>query len=135
MTIKFTGRLMLVSGIYGLAVVTPLLFLEQQLSQRFPPAITHPELYYGFVWVTLAWQIAYLIMSRDPLRFRPMLIPAIVGKAGFATSVFVLAAKNRIPTSSIGLAPIDLILAALFIWAFVALGKQTTPVSRTHTIP
>ncbi len=125
MTIKLAQCLFLAAGIYGIVVVTPLLFLEKQLGETYPPAITHPELYYGFVWVTLAWQIVYLMMWRDPLRFRPILIPAIVGKAGFAISVLVLIAQKRLSAASVGLPSIDLILAALFVWAFIAMGRPT----------
>src|SRR5262249_31681691 len=106
---------------------TPLFFLEQQFGEYNPPAITHPELYYGFASVTLAWQIVYLMMWRDPLRFRPVLIPAVVGKAGFAISVFVLFAQSRLGAASVWLASVDLLLAALFVWAFLALGGQTRP--------
>lgn len=124
MTIRFAQRLLLTVGIYGILVVTPLLFLERQLGERFPPAITHPELYYGFIWVTLAWQIVYLMMWRNPLRFRPMLIPAILGKAGLAISAIVLYAQQRLETANVGLASIDLILAALLLWTFVALAER-----------
>ena len=125
MTTQFAQRLFLAAGIYGVVVVTPLFFLEKQFGERFPPEITHPELYYGFVCVTFAWQLVYLMMWRDPLRFRPMLIPAIVGKAGFAVSVLVLFAQQRLEAARIWLPAIDLILAALFVWAFMALGGQT----------
>ena len=74
--VKFAQRLFLTAAIYGLAVVAPLLFLENQIGKYAPPSITHPEFYYGFVCVTLAWQFVYLMMSRDPLRLRPVLIPA-----------------------------------------------------------
>src|SRR5262249_777558 len=88
MTITFPQRLLLVARVYGMIVIVPMFFLEQAIGEYAEPAITHPEFYYGFVSVAFAWQIGYLMMSRDPLRFRPMLIPAIVGKAGFAVSVF-----------------------------------------------
>jgi hypothetical protein len=125
MTIKFAQRLFLAVGIYGIVVIGPLLFLEQTLSERYPPAITHPELYYGIVWVTLAWQVAYLVMSRDPLRYRPLVIPAVVGKAGFAISVFVLFAQDRVNAMSVVPAAIDSAVAALFVWAFLALGGHS----------
>jgi hypothetical protein len=56
-----------------------------------------------------------------------MLIPAIVGKAGFAISVLVLFAQQRLAAAIVWLPSIDLILAALFVWAFIALGGQTRP--------
>ncbi len=127
MTITFARRLFLTAGIYGVVVVAPLFFLEKELSERYPPAITHPELYYGFVFVTFAWQIVYLMMGRDPLRYRPMLLPAILGKTGFALSALVLFALQRVDAAVAWLAPIDLVLAALFAWAFLALGGQARP--------
>jgi hypothetical protein len=126
MSIKFARLLFLAAGIYGLAVVTPLFFLEKHLGEQYPPPITHPEMYYGFACVTLAWQIVYLMMSRDPLRYRPMLIPAVVGKAGFGISVLVLFAQERVEATTVWLVSIDLVLAGLFVWAFVGLRGQTS---------
>ena len=59
MSIVFARRLFLFAGIYGVLVVAPLFFLEDQIGKLNPPAITHPEFYYGFVCVTFAWQIVY----------------------------------------------------------------------------
>ncbi len=125
MTITFARRLFLVAGIYGVAVIAPLFFFEAQIGALDPPAITHPEFYYGFLCATLAWQIVYLMMWRDPLRFRPVLIPGIVSKVGFGISVLILFTLQRLPASGLVLPSIDLLLAALFIWAFVSLGRQS----------
>jgi len=46
------------------------------IGRQDPPAITHPGFYYGFVSVGLAWQVAFLVIARDPVRFRLMMIPA-----------------------------------------------------------
>ena len=127
MTIKFARRLFLGAGLYGMACVAPLFFLERLIGGYDPPKITHAEFYYGFVCVTFAWQIVYLMMARDPLRLRPMLIPAIVGKAGFAVSVFVLFAQGRLAAQNVVLPAIDLVLAGLFAWAYVALGSHAPP--------
>jgi hypothetical protein len=127
MTIRFARRLLLVAGIYGIVVVAPLFFLEHLISEQDPPAITHAEFYYGFVSTALAWQIVYVMMSRDPLRWRPMLIPASLGKAGFAIAVFVLFAKGRLAARNLVLPSTDLVLAALFVWAYIALGSHKSP--------
>jgi hypothetical protein len=127
MTVKFAQRLFLAAGVYGVAVVAPLFFLENPIGRYYPPAITHAEFFYGFLCGTLAWQIVYLMMSRDPLRFRPMLIPAIFGKTGFAISVFVLFALQRLPAAGVFLPSIDLVLAGLFVWAYVALRRHERP--------
>lgn len=124
MTIKFAQRLFLAAGTYGVLVITPLLFLERYINESHPPGITHAEFYYGFAWVTLAWQIVYLMMSRDPLRYRPLLIPAVLGKAGYAVTALVLFAQGRLEAMGVGLAGIDLVLAGLFVWAFFALRQH-----------
>jgi hypothetical protein len=127
MTLPFARRMFLVAGIYGVLVVTPLFFLESRLGEEYPPPITHPEWYYGFASVTLGWQIVYLMLWHDPLRYRPMLIPAIVGKGVFAASVLALFAQGRLEASFVLLPSIDLFFSALFVWAFIALGGQTRP--------
>ena len=125
MTVKFAQRLLLGAGIYGVAVVAPLFFLEHLIGEYDPPPVTHAEFYYGFVCTAFAWQIVYLMMSRDPVRLRPVLIPAIVGKAGFALSVFALVAQGRLAAQNAVLPSVDLLLAGLFAWAYVALGSQS----------
>jgi hypothetical protein len=130
MTIKFAQRLFLGAGIYGMAVLAPMFFLEHFIGEYDPQSITHAEFYYGLVCVAFAWQLVYLMMARDPLRWRPMLIPAIMGKAGFAISVFALCAQGRLAARGLVLPAIDLVLAALFAWAYVAL--RSYPQSYAH---
>ncbi len=121
MTIQFARRLFLAAGIYGVAVIVPMFFLERFIGKEDPPPITHAEFYYGFACTALGWQLVYLMMSRDPLRFRPMLLPAIVGKAGFGISVFALFAQGRLVAPNLVLPSVDIVLAALFAGAYVAL--------------
>ena len=47
--------------------------------------------------------------------------PAIMAKAGFGISVYVLFAQGRLGARNLLLPSIDLVLAALFAWAYVAL--------------
>jgi hypothetical protein len=79
----FAKRLFLIAGIYGIIVVSPMYFFENQIGVDFPPSITHPEYFYGFIGVTLAWQILFLLIARDPIRYRLMMVPAIVEKATY----------------------------------------------------
>ncbi|MGH7494644.1 MAG: hypothetical protein ACREOO_19905 [bacterium] len=69
---KFAKWVFRIAGIYGLIVLTPMYFTEGQISRDFPPAPTHPEYYYGFIGVALAWQVLFLLLSKDPLRYRIM---------------------------------------------------------------
>jgi len=56
---KFAKWVFRIAGIYGLIVVAPMYLSESQISRDFPPAITHPEYFYGFIGVTLAWQVLF----------------------------------------------------------------------------
>jgi len=109
----------LVAGVYGLIVLLPAYFLEEQVGRDFPPPITHPEYYYGFVGVAVVFQIVFLILSRDPVRYRLMMIPSILEKASFAIPAVVLYGQQRIPTITLGLAMIDAVLGVLFVIAYL----------------
>jgi hypothetical protein len=44
-----------------------------------------PEIYYGFGSIGLAWQIVFILIATDPVRYRPlMLIAAVFEKSFFA---------------------------------------------------
>ncbi|MBA3766199.1 MAG: hypothetical protein H0W99_04270 [Acidobacteria bacterium] len=120
---RFAKVLFLIAGIYGLLVLVPQYFLEEKNGRDFPPAITHPEYYYGFIGVALAWQVLFLIISRDPLRYRQMMIPSVLEKAGFGVAVVVLYLQQRVSPVMLGSGIIDLIFGLLFILAYVRTGK------------
>lgn len=115
---KFAKRVFLIAGIYGLVVIAPMYFSESQIGRDFPSAITHPEYFYGFLGVTLAWQILFLILSRDPIRYRMMMIPAFLEKATYGIAIVWLFAQQRVASFVLGGAIVDLIFGALFLIAF-----------------
>lgn len=121
---KFARRLFNIAGIYGLLVLVPQYFMEAKNGRDYPPPITHPEYYYGFVGVAVAWQVLFLILARDPKRYRPMIIPAILEKLSFAIAAFVLYAQQRLGTTMLLAASIDLLLGVLFIVAYVKLSDD-----------
>ncbi len=114
------------AGIYGILLLTPMYFTEQQVSRDFPPAITHPEHYYGFIGVTLAWQVLFLILSRDPVRYRPMMIPSILEKISYVVALLVLYFQGRVAGMIFGFGMIDAVFAAFFVAAYVKTGKEAT---------
>jgi len=123
---KFARVVFLVAGIYGLIVLVPQFFLERRIGVDTPPPITHPEFFYGFICVAVAWQVLFLILSRDPVRFRPMMIPAMLEKIGFPIAVLVLYLQGRVSPTIFIPAALDLILLVLFIAAY----RQTRESSR-----
>ena len=119
----FARRLFTVAGIYGLVSLVPMYFLEGRLMERLPPALTHPEFYYGFVGVALSWQVLFLLVGRDPARLRPVMLPAVLEKLGWGVGVLVLVSQGRIGTFFVPAALIDLLLAALFVVAWRRVGR------------
>ena len=116
---RFARRVFQVAGIYGLIVLVPQFFLEAKTGRDFPPAINHPEYYYGFIGVAVAWQFLFLVLARNPQRYRPMMIPAVLEKAGFGIAVVVLFLGNRVSAFMLGPALIDMILGALFVISYL----------------
>lgn len=126
---RFPKVVFLVAGIYGLIALLPMYFLEEQTGRDYPPPITHAEYYYGFVGVAVAWQLAFLVISRDPVRYRPLMIPAIVEKASFGIAVAVLYLQERVPTFIVGAAMVDSVLGALFVLAFLKTARNRRTVT------
>lgn len=126
---KFAKYTFYVAGIYGLIALLPQYFLEAKNGADFPPAITHPEYFYGFVGVGLAFQLAFLIIGSNPAKYRAMMIPSIIEKFSFAIAVYALFAFGRVAAIMVGAATIDLILGLLFVVSF--LKTQDLPAKET----
>ncbi|HSD47804.1 MAG TPA: hypothetical protein VLB87_14345, partial [Pyrinomonadaceae bacterium] len=92
---RFARIVFLVAGIYGLIVLLPMYFMEERTGLDYPPPITHPEYYYGFIGVAVAWQLVFLVISRDPVRYRALMIPSIVEKVSFGIPVAILYLQQR----------------------------------------
>jgi hypothetical protein len=117
------------AGLYGLAALAPMYLLESRIGRDHPPAITHPEYFYGFIGVGIAWQLAFLIISRDPIRYRALIPAAVAEKLLFAGAVFLLSAVNRVSGTTAIFAAVDLALGALFIHGYLITPRAaTTPI-------
>ncbi len=116
---KFAKIVFTIAGIWGIVVLVPLYFLTDISGRHYSPPPSYPHFFYGFVGVTLAWQIAFLMIGRDPVRFRPIMIAAILEKLGYIATAAVLHGQSRISAQDASTAVPDLILAVLFIAAYV----------------
>ncbi len=113
--VSFARWVFLLAGIVGLLEVTPLFFMEKMIGIRQPPPITHPEFYYGFVVIVLVWQIAFLIIARDPVRYVPVMPALFLEKLLYPIVVFTLYARGRVSAQSFPGPIIDLVWLALFL--------------------
>ena len=93
---RFARRVYTIAGIYGLVVMLPQYFLEDRIGRDTPPPITHPEHFYGFIGVTVAWQIAFLVIGRDSQRLRALMPVTVLEKLAFAVPVALLYAQRRV---------------------------------------
>ena len=125
---KFAKVVFWIAGIWGLLVITPLYFMFDLIGRKDPPAITHPGFYYGFVGVALAWQIAFLVIARDPVRLRPMMIPSVLEKFTYGIAVMALVMQGRMHRSDLVFAATDSILGLLFVIAY--LGTRSSEVRK-----
>ena len=68
--------------------------------------------------VAPAWQVAFLVIARDPARFRPMMVPAMLEKVSFGAAAVVLFARGRLAGSVFAFALVDLLWCGLFAAAW-----------------
>jgi hypothetical protein len=120
---KFAKIVFWIAGIWGVLVLTPLFFMFGMISRNDPPAITHPGFYYGFAGVALAWQIAFIVIATDPVRFRPMMIPSILEKVAYSAAVLTLFLQGRMHAQDLLFFGTDFLLALLFLISFLKTAK------------
>jgi len=117
---KFARATYWLAAIYGILVLLPGFFLEYQFCRTSPPALTHPEFYYGFYGSALVWQFAFILIARDPVRYRPLMLVSVLEKAGFFFACLWLWSSGRLEmTGPFYGSLIDGLLMILFAIAWV----------------
>jgi hypothetical protein len=116
---RFAKIVFLIAGVWGILVLTPLYFIFDAVGRQYPPPITHPDFYYGFISVALTWQIAFLIIATDPVRLRPLMGAAVVEKFGYVATLSVLYVKGLLAFGQFAVGIPDLVLGILFVAAFL----------------
>lgn len=124
---KFARIVFVVAGIQGLLILTPMYFLEAKIGRDTPPAITHPEYFYGFAGVALAWQVLFLLLSTDPVRYRAMIPAAILEKITWGVALIVLHLQGRLALSTFSIGSVDWIFAFLFLAAYFKTKSERIP--------
>jgi hypothetical protein len=116
---KFAKITFWVAAIWGILILTPLYFMLDLIGRQDPPPITHPAFYYGFVGAGIAWQFAFIVIARDPARFRLMMLPSIFEKFSYSIALTMLYLQHRLHGSDFGFACVDLTFGLFFIAAFL----------------
>ena len=116
-----------IAGIYGVITIAPLYFMEQTIDKQDPPTITHPMFFYGFVGVTLAWQLLFFVIARQPVRLRPVIPFAVLEKLSFGIGAMALYRQGRLDHGDLYFGGIDLALALLFLVSWLRLAREERP--------
>jgi len=112
------------AGICGVLAILPCYFIEKQIGQYIPPPITHPEFYYALLGIVLAWQILFLIISRNPARYVAIIPAACVEKFSYAILAMIMFAQSRLSLNMFVIGLADLIFGILFLICFLKLRKE-----------
>ena len=105
-----------IAGIYGLLVVVPLFVADTS-------GLANPVHYYRFAGLALAFQILFLLISTDPVRYRPVMLICVLEKLA-ALPFIVLYLTGRGDEQFFFGGIIDQALAIAFVAAFLLTPKR-----------
>ncbi len=111
-----------IAAVYGIAVLAPGLFIETTGALAFVE-FPNPEYYYGFYGSALVWQFAFLIIASDPVRYRPLMLIAVLEKAAFFGACLWLWQAGRL--NGVSGPFIGAMIDGLFMLAFIAAWRLT----------
>ena len=119
-SMRFARVVFTVAGVWGVLIMTPLYFTLDAVGRMYPPPITHPDLYYGFIGVTLAWQIAFLVIGRNPVRYRTIMLAGILEKFLYVGTMITLFLQGQLqPGQAAAIILPDGALGLLFVASFL----------------
>jgi hypothetical protein len=116
---KFARVVYRIAAIWGFVSLPPLYFLRTRLAELAPPALTHAEFYFGFIGLALLWQIVFVLISNDPMRYHPLILLTVLEKLVYSVPVVILYAMGELSQSMLASALVDPVLGALFAIAYV----------------
>ena len=122
----FTKIAFWIAAIYGFVLLIPTHSMNH-IGRKAPPAISHPEFYYGFVGVTLLWQCIFVLIALDPLRFRAIIPIAVLEKVAYTVPVVILYLMDKVQPNILGTAFADPILGFIFLVAYFRMNFVKVP--------
>jgi hypothetical protein len=116
--VLFAKRIFQIAGIWGFVILS-LGYGAYLIGFEGATIDTdRPEFVHGFYLVTLAWQVAFLFIATDPVRYRPLMLAAMLEKFPFTLAVLLLYSNNQVPGTVLALGLIDGVLGMLFSIAY-----------------
>lgn len=120
---RFARIVFRIAGTWGLIILTPLYWLFPGDAGGPGAVFTYGQAYYGFLGVTVAWQLAFLVIAASPATWRPLMPVAVVEKMAYVVAIAILAAQGRVTGAQASSAVPDAILGSLFVAAYVKTRK------------
>lgn len=71
-------------------------FLLGKIGHDAPPPVTHPEFYYGFIGVAVLWHMVFVLIARNPIRYRSLMPITILEKLVYSVPVVVLYFEGQV---------------------------------------
>jgi hypothetical protein len=116
--LRFAKRVYLIAGVWGVIIIGLNFLNERWIALNDPPPLTHLEYFYGFNAIAMAWQVLFLLLSRDPVRYRPLIPATWLEKFGYVAAVAILFAMGRASRFTFWFSFTDLVLGILFVLAY-----------------
>jgi hypothetical protein len=117
--LKFARIIYGIAAAYGFISLVPLYFMLERVGRHAPPAITHPEFYYGFIGLALLWQVIFVMIAANPARYRPIMLLSILEKFIYTVPVVILYSLGRVSDSIMWSSLVDPFFGILFIAAYI----------------
>jgi len=115
----FAKRVFQAAGVWGVVVIILGYVAFFFGGDDFAVYTNHPEYVHGFFLVTFAWQIAFFIIATDPVRYRLLMLAAMLEKFPFTIAVFLLYAFGAVGVPVLVIGGIDGAFGALFSIAYI----------------
>ena len=116
---KFARIVFGIAAAYGFLVLLPLYFLIDRIGRDVPPVITHPEFYYGFTGLALLAQMVFVLIAANPVRYRPIMLVAILEKVVYTLPVVLLYRAGQVPRETLLPSLVDPIFGLLLLVAYL----------------
>ncbi|MFT5330526.1 MAG: hypothetical protein ACI9TB_002190 [Parasphingorhabdus sp.] len=107
---KFVRIIFALAAAWGFLAVVPGLFAESG---------PRPEYYYGFLGLALVFQLIFILIAIDPVRYRPLIPIAVLEKLAFFLPVTILYLQGRVAMGAVFFGGmVDGLLMLLFVLAW-----------------
>lgn len=115
----FAKRVFQIAGVWGLLILTVAYAAHFLSGDEWSVVTSHPQYVHGFFLVTLAWQVAFLIIATDPVRYRLLMLAAMLEKFPFTLATILLYTASSVTVSALVVGLVDGVFGVLFAVAYI----------------